>query len=231
MKGSRDGKAAGLLGQADEFVVAYEDIAARPAASMEVLRRKFAAPIRRVLYQDLESTIWSLWNVAPGDVTVNHIGHCLDVLSRESEGGVELDRVSSEANGIDYARLLLLIRHSRVNSEGMSAGPKVPRKEVSRAMIDLPSEAARSQVEKTDRESHPGTLSASAPTPPRKPGRPAKIGVALKEAAAAAKERGGTWKEVARILYGTQYPTGQQVKNAPNILGNYKKRAEQLRKA
>jgi hypothetical protein len=62
----------------------------------------------------------------------------------------------------------------------------------------------------------------TAPSTAKKRGRPAKIDVSKKRAAAAARKSGATWKEVAKLLYGT-YPTSQQVKNAPNILKNYKK--------
>jgi hypothetical protein len=95
---------------------------------LAALQHKFAAPITRVLYRDLESTIWSIWQVPPGDVTVHHIGHALDLLVRKSAGGVELDRHSCEAAGIDYTRLMSLIRRCRVNGDSVGAGPKVPRK-------------------------------------------------------------------------------------------------------
>lgn len=55
------------------------------------------------------------------------------------------------------------------------------------------------------------------PPPQRKRGRPAKISDELKERALAAK--GG--KARAQILYGTNYPTPQQIKNVPSILKHY----------
>lgn len=63
------------------FVTAYEKIATKSGESMAELRRKFAAPVRHVLYQDLVSTIWSVWHVRPDDITVGHIGDALDELS------------------------------------------------------------------------------------------------------------------------------------------------------
>ena len=63
----------------------------------------------------------------------------------------------------------------------------------------------------------------ATPAPPRKRGRPHKIDVALKEAALSARERGESWKEVAKLLYASKFPREQQVKNAPNILNNYKR--------
>lgn len=58
---------------------------------------------------------------------------------------------------------------------------------------------------------------------PRKRGRPAEIDTVTKEAALAVKARGGTGKEIAKVLYKTPYPSIQQVKNAPNILKHYLK--------
>ena len=61
-------------------------------------------------------------------------------------------------------------------------------------------------------------------TPPsKKRGRPLEIDVRRKEAALAARARGESWKEAAKLLYGTSYPSTQQVKNAPNVLNYYKR--------
>jgi hypothetical protein len=54
---------------------------------------------------------------------------------------------------------------------------------------------------------------------PRKRGRPSKIPDERKQRALAAKGN----KERAMILYGTTYPTPQQVKNVYSILKNYQK--------
>jgi hypothetical protein len=45
--------------------------------------------------------------------------------------------------------------------------------------------------------------------------------VISKEAALEARERDETWREVAKLLYSSPYPSVQQVKNAPNVLKNY----------
>jgi hypothetical protein len=58
---------------------------------------------------------------------------------------------------------------------------------------------------------------------PKNRGRPAKIDTATKEAANAVKARGGTRKEIAKVLYRTPYPSEQQAKNVSNILNNYNK--------
>jgi hypothetical protein len=63
------------------------------------------------------------------------------------------------------------------------------------------------------------------PPVPRKRGRPAEIDSAIKDAALAVKARGGTGRDIARVLYGKHYPSSQQVKNAPNILKHYLKSA------
>jgi hypothetical protein len=123
----------------DDFATAYLKIAAKSGASLAALERKFTAPIRRVLYQDLESTIWILWQVRPYDVTVHHIGHALYLLTRESEGGVELDEASCEGCGIDYGTLMSQIRSSRAHANDMSNGPRVPRISAAR----VPAEPAR----------------------------------------------------------------------------------------
>jgi hypothetical protein len=123
---------------ADTFVTVYEEMAAKPDESLAAIRRKFAHPLRRVRYQDLENTMWTAWQVRPQDVTVHHIGHAMYLLARRSEGGIELDRASSEACGIDYGGLMLLIRSSRVNGSDMSAWPKVPRRITSGATTNPP---------------------------------------------------------------------------------------------
>jgi hypothetical protein len=127
-EGKLDEEPACLPGGADGFFAAYRQTAAASDESLAVLQQKFAAPITRAGYQDLESTIWTIWRVPPGAVTVNHIGHALDLLVRKSAGGVELDRVSCEAAGVDYPRLMSLLRRWRVNEDSVGAGPKVPRK-------------------------------------------------------------------------------------------------------
>ena len=58
---------------------------------------------------------------------------------------------------------------------------------------------------------------------PRKRGRPAKIDIATKETALALRAAGRSWKEIAKVLNKTPYPSDQQVKNAPNILNHYQK--------
>jgi hypothetical protein len=208
----------------DDFVTAYEEIAAKSEKGLAAVKRKFAAQVRRVVYQDLVSTIWSLWQVPPDDVTVNHIAHALNLLARESEGGVELDRVSSEACGIDYARLVTLMQASRGRGTEMAAGPKVPKKSAIAATTSPPaSEVAQSPVAKAEPERVQETGAATVPAGPRKRGRPAKIDAARKEAALAARERGETWRDVARLLYDNKYPTARQMKNASNILKQYKR--------
>jgi hypothetical protein len=57
----------------------------------------------------------------------------------------------------------------------------------------------------------------------KKAGRPATISSELKEDALTVREKGGTWKDVAKKLYQTQYPSKQQIKNAPNVLKHYQK--------
>lgn len=69
------------------------------------------------------------------------------------------------------------------------------------------------------------TSLAATDVVPRKRGRPAKIDKATKDAALGVKARGGTGREIAKILYKTTYPSSQQVKNAPNILKHYLKSA------
>jgi hypothetical protein len=208
----------------DDFVTAYQEIAAKAETGLAAVKRKLAAQVRRVLYQDLVSTIWSLWQVRPDDVTVNHIAHALNLLARESEGGVELDRVSSEACGIDYARLVTLMQASRARGIEMAAGPKVPKKSAIEATTSPPaSEGAQSPLEKVEAEPVRETGAATVPALPGKRGRPSKIDVGRKEAALAARKRGETWREVARLLYDNKYPTPQQMKNASNILKQYKR--------
>jgi hypothetical protein len=59
--------------------------------------------------------------------------------------------------------------------------------------------------------------------PPKKRGRPVEIDIARKEEALAVRERGESWREVAKVLYANKYPTGQQVKNARNVLKYYQR--------
>ncbi len=65
-----------------------------------------------------------------------------------------------------------------------------------------------------------------SPQLPRKRGRPG-ISLEVKRHAWKAKQRPGTTnKDVAKILYGTPYPSLSQVKNVPAILRYYKKSLE-----
>ena len=57
----------------------------------------------------------------------------------------------------------------------------------------------------------------------RKRGRPQKIPDELKEQAQALKDSGSN-RDAAVILYGTQYPSPQQVKNVSTILREYRKK-------
>src|ERR1019366_6663892 len=89
--------------QANERPGALRSVSALPRSSAAGSRNRFHSIFAHRAYQDLESTIWILWQVRPCDVTVNHIGHALYLLTRKSKGGVERDRASCEARGIDYA--------------------------------------------------------------------------------------------------------------------------------
>jgi len=53
---------------------------------------------------------------------------------------------------------------------------------------------------------------------PKLRGRPVKIASAVKEAALAVKNAGGSYRDAARKLYNTSDPTSHQVKNAATIL-------------
>ncbi len=65
----------------------------------------------------------------------------------------------------------------------------------------------------------------------RKRGRPA-IPLETKRKAWDAKQRpGGTNKDAAKILYGTQHPTGRQIRNVPAILRYYQKRSLEMKKS
>jgi hypothetical protein len=59
----------------------------------------------------------------------------------------------------------------------------------------------------------------------RKPGRPAKIPIERKRDAVLARTNHASWKEIAKILYGTSYPTSAQVKNSPNVLKHFQRAA------
>ncbi len=200
----------------DAFLAAFEETAAKSEQALAAIQEKLNASKRRVLYQDLQSTIWTLWQVRPDDITVRDVNRALYLLSKRSEGGVELDRASCEAHGIDYQGLVTLLQASIAHIGDMSPEPKVPRISALRAGTDQPTKK-------------PGE--ATSPTGPRKRGRPAEIDIARKEAALAARERGDSWKEVAKVLYDSKYPTEQQVKNAPNVLNHYKRNRVQGRSA
>jgi len=95
---------------------------------------------------------------------------------------------------------------------------------------DVAGGAATTNVTRQPAQSESGTVVATAPLVvparvPRKRGRPAEIDTATKEAALAVKARGGTGRDVAKVLYKTLYPNSQQVKNAANILKHYLKSA------
>jgi hypothetical protein len=58
---------------------------------------------------------------------------------------------------------------------------------------------------------------------PRKRGRPMEIPATAKRDASEVRARGGTWREVARVLYQVPYPTESQVKNAANVLKHFRR--------
>lgn len=62
-----------------------------------------------------------------------------------------------------------------------------------------------------------------SPSTPRKRGRP-PISDALKHRAQEIKNAGGSNKDAAVEIYGTKYPTPQQVKNVPTILRHFRQR-------
>jgi hypothetical protein len=132
------------IDEADAFVTAYEEIAAQADISLAAIKRKLSAPVRRIRYQDLENTIWTVWGVRPAEVTIDHVRVALDLLAGKSEGGVELDPLSCELSGIDFDRLMLLIRPSRRRVDDLSAGPKVPRKSAAKTAEPASSEDLRS---------------------------------------------------------------------------------------
>jgi hypothetical protein len=59
-----------------------------------------------------------------------------------------------------------------------------------------------------------------------KRGRPQIITDEKKIAAAKLKANGGTNREVAKLLYGTRFPTPQQTKNVPSILRHHNQRSK-----
>jgi hypothetical protein len=57
----------------------------------------------------------------------------------------------------------------------------------------------------------------------KKRGRPSKASVELFEAAWAKRDEGGSWGDVAKILYATKRPTDRQKKDAPQRMKHYRK--------
>lgn len=87
--------------------------------------------------------------------------------------------------------------------------------------LDLLERKLRREPERTQER----TISAIKPlsVPPRARGRPAKFDADTIARALGCKRESGSNREVAQILYGTQWPTAQQVKNVPSILKHHKK--------
>ena len=67
-------------------------------------------------------------------------------------------------------------------------------------------------------ESVDGTTKPTAQPNHKKRGRPQTLSNERKTEAAKLKASGGTNKQVAAVIYGTKYPTAQQVKNVTAIL-------------
>jgi hypothetical protein len=65
--------------------------------------------------------------VRPDDITVNQVRHALYLLARKSEGGIEVDQVSCETYGIDYAKLMTLMSASVARVTDLASEPRVPR--------------------------------------------------------------------------------------------------------
>jgi hypothetical protein len=114
--------------EAKAFANTYKEIAGKSEAALAAFKQKVTAPRTRVLYQDIEQAIWSEWRIRPEDITVRHIGQALYFLAQKAEGGVELDPISCDVCGIDYSRLVTMIRASMSSAGNESAMTKVPRK-------------------------------------------------------------------------------------------------------
>ena len=62
-------------------------------------------------------------------------------------------------------------------------------------------------------------------------GRPLKISIEAKKRALRVRRQGGTWKEVAKVLYSETYPSPRHVKDAPKVLAYYEKSAHTPKKS
>jgi hypothetical protein len=163
------------------FVAAYRG---NSATSEELLAN--TTPKQRVLYHDLERTIWMAWQVRPDDVTVNDVRRALHLLASDSKGDVELDQISCDAYGIDYSRLNDLMRASLPRGSDPSSGPKVPRitrPEPQTNAKDEPERTVRSDGATRRGESVTVETNSSKPKPVRRHPMYEAIDAALREAA------------------------------------------------
>ena len=199
--------------EVDPFVIAYEEVAARSEEALTAIKQKLNAPKRRALYQDLEHTIWSSWQVRPEDVTVQHIIHALHLLSRKSRGGVELDPLSCEAYGIDHARLTTLMRASMAHMGDPSTSPKVPR--VSGTHTEHASQRKADQPPDSD-----GAVLVE-PITPGKRGRKTIFTQKQLDEARQMKSDGKINNEIAKILYRTNTPTPEQRRSVSTTLKHH----------
>jgi hypothetical protein len=85
-------------------------------------------------------------------------------------------------------------------------------------------QVGKAGTEQTETDRALPTIQQVAVTPKQR-GRPVKIASAVKEAALAIKNAGGSYRDAARKLYNTSGPTSQQVKNAATILREHRRKS------
>jgi hypothetical protein len=200
--------------EADPFVIAYEEIAAKTEETLAAFKRKVTAPKKRVLYQDIEHAIWTTWQIRPDDVTVHHINEALLLLSRNSEGGVELDQDSCAVYGIDYSRLVTMMRASILNAGDGSASPKVPR------MAGTDTE----QTSQRNKPDQPPDSDETVQVEPKTPGRRGRKTIFTQEQLNEARQMKSVGKinnEIAKLLYRTNTPTPGQRRSVSTTLRHH----------
>jgi hypothetical protein len=121
--------AHGPSDQAELLFATYERITKTSEEAGEAGRKITRAKIKCINFLDLLSTIFVAWRVPPEDVSPDQIEHAMYLLSGKYKGGVELDRESCRAFGVDDLGLADQIRTSMARRTGnpqLMLTPKLP---------------------------------------------------------------------------------------------------------
>jgi hypothetical protein len=191
----------------------YQALAIRDSAlaKMEHLGRRKAAVV--LSDSKIESTLAVLSVVTTEFMAIGALGARLENIMRgELEGAANVLELTDLERDSVWSRLLIV---SATAASSLRIGlPQPIGEEAQKGAPDQQGTEPRPESMQNDVRPIVGT--------PKKRGRPTRIPAELKLKALQVK--GGTAR--AQILYETNYPTAQQIKNVPSILKHFLKRCQ-----